>query len=124
MTDVLAIVIGSGYGGAVAALRLGQAKVETLVMERGRRWTSLTGIQRHVSDLREARWSCRVVEPTTKAPAYEGTPIEKYTGVLETATLAVITLWRAQASAADRWLRRYPDSANGKAVQAGFSCVH
>jgi cholesterol oxidase len=33
-----AIVIGSGFGGAVAALRLGQAGIDTLVLERGQRW--------------------------------------------------------------------------------------
>ncbi|MFE7763957.1 GMC oxidoreductase [Streptomyces sp. NPDC057438] len=35
-----AIVIGSGYGAAVAALRLGQAGVRTLVLEMGRAWTT------------------------------------------------------------------------------------
>jgi cholesterol oxidase len=35
-----AIVIGSGFGGAVAALRLGEAGVQTLVLERGRHWGS------------------------------------------------------------------------------------
>jgi hypothetical protein len=33
-----AIVVGSGYGGSVAALRLGEKNVSTLVLERGRRW--------------------------------------------------------------------------------------
>ncbi|WP_020108931.1 GMC oxidoreductase [Nocardia sp. 348MFTsu5.1] len=33
-----AVVIGSGFGGAVAALRLGQAGISTTVLERGRRW--------------------------------------------------------------------------------------
>src|SRR5829696_3289815 len=35
---VPAVVIGSGFGGSVAALRLGQAGIDTVVIERGRRW--------------------------------------------------------------------------------------
>ncbi|AEY88887.1 cholesterol oxidase [Streptomyces hygroscopicus subsp. jinggangensis 5008] len=35
-----AIVAGSGYGGAVAALRLGQAGIRTLVLETGRLWST------------------------------------------------------------------------------------
>ena len=33
-----AVIVGSGYGGSVAALRLGLANVETVVYEKGRRW--------------------------------------------------------------------------------------
>ena len=33
-----AIVVGSGYGGGVSALRLGEAGVDTLIVERGRLW--------------------------------------------------------------------------------------
>ena len=34
-----AIIIGSGFGGSVTALRLGQAGISTTVLERGRSWT-------------------------------------------------------------------------------------
>lgn len=33
-----AIVVGSGYGGGVSALRLGEAGIDTLILERGRLW--------------------------------------------------------------------------------------
>jgi len=33
-----AVVIGSGYGGGVTALRLGQAGISTLILEKGRLW--------------------------------------------------------------------------------------
>lgn len=34
-----ALIIGSGFAGSVAALRLGQAGISTLVLERGQHWT-------------------------------------------------------------------------------------
>ncbi|NED63799.1 NAD(P)-binding protein, partial [Streptomyces sp. SID10244] len=37
-TEQTAIVIGTGFGGSVAALRLGRAGIRTTVFERGRRW--------------------------------------------------------------------------------------
>src|SRR6266496_955474 len=86
MADFQAIVVGSGYGGAVATLRLGEAGFDTLVLERGRRWTiedptsNATFATFEQPDGR-AEW----LNPTgqAKTPAYEGNPIEKYTGTLE-----------------------------------------
>ena len=40
-TDFDAVVIGSGFGGAVSALRLAEGGYRVLVLERGRRWHRL-----------------------------------------------------------------------------------
>ncbi|WP_075214091.1 GMC oxidoreductase [Mongoliimonas terrestris] len=82
--DAEAIVIGSGFGGAVAALRLGEAGIRTLVLERGRRWditdptTDATFSTFQGLDKR-AEW----MNSVSRTPAYEGRPIEPYVGVLE-----------------------------------------
>ena len=52
-----AIVIGSGFGGAVAAYRLGQAGVVTTVLERGRRW-DVDGSGTTFCTVSNADWRC------------------------------------------------------------------
>ena len=42
MSDFDAIVIGSGFGGAITACRLAEAGYSVLVLERGRRWDATT----------------------------------------------------------------------------------
>jgi cholesterol oxidase len=74
-----AIVIGSGFGGAVAALRLGQAGIKTLILERGRHW-SITPAQNTFTTFRQPDGRAAWLSPTT----FEGIPVgDIYTGVLE-----------------------------------------
>jgi len=73
--DFEAIVVGSGFGGAVAALRLGEAGVRTLVLERGMRWP--------------LRSSQDTFAPSTNpdgrsvwfGTSWGGRPVERYAGV-------------------------------------------
>ncbi len=76
--SVEAIVIGSGFGGAVAALRLGQAGINTLVLERGRRWR-ITPEQNTFATYRKPDGRAAWLSPTT----FDGVPIDVYTGILE-----------------------------------------
>ncbi|MEE3850377.1 GMC oxidoreductase [Gordonia sp. LSe1-13] len=77
-----AIVIGTGFGGSVAALRLGQAGFTTTVFERGRRWpirpdgdTFATFTQ---TDGRAAWFSDSVGINSTI-----GIPVDHYPGILD-----------------------------------------
>ncbi len=89
VTEVPAVVVGTGYGGAVTALRLGQAGVPTLMLEMGRGWTKPG---------RDGRAFCSTLRPdgramwmrrSTKTPlnTMYGIPIDmpipKYAGVLD-----------------------------------------
>src|ERR671912_2474180 len=77
---VEAVVVGSGFGGAVAALRLARAGVRTVLLERGRRWP-VTASQDTFATLRNpdgrAGWL------RSDAPVGAPTPIDRYTGILE-----------------------------------------
>ncbi|WP_171165486.1 GMC oxidoreductase [Streptomyces sp. I05A-00742] len=83
-THFRALVIGSGFGGAVAALRLGRAGVDTLVLERGREWPvaparPVFGSVDGVTDT--MFWFRR----TTRYPGLLPTPVRPAPGVLEVA---------------------------------------
>jgi cholesterol oxidase len=77
-----ALVIGSGFGGAVAALRLAEAGIDTIVLERGRRWDI-------VNPATNSTFST-FVNPDGRSSWFSETangiipwPITKYAGVLE-----------------------------------------
>ncbi len=84
MMQTQAIVIGSGFGGAVAALRLGQAGIETMLLERGRRWAIEDPTKNATfATFRNLDGRAEWLNSVSKTPGYEGIPIDKYTGVLE-----------------------------------------
>jgi len=51
-----AVVIGSGFGGAITACRLAQAGRSVCMLERGRRW-GRTDFPRTIGQLRRAFWN-------------------------------------------------------------------
>ncbi|MEU3625211.1 hypothetical protein BS329_41415 [Amycolatopsis coloradensis] len=79
---VRAVVVGSGFGGSVAALRLAQAGVRTLVLERGRWWNSQPNdntFPRFYHPDRRVSW----LEPTPVMPTSPPAVFRPYTGMVE-----------------------------------------
>lgn len=79
-TQTQAAVIGSGFGGSVAALRLGLAGIHTALIERGKYWpyvgqNSFPTIANMAGDARTTWLSER--------DATSGQPVSRYTGLLE-----------------------------------------
>ncbi|MFC9892974.1 GMC oxidoreductase [Nocardia sp. NPDC127579] len=91
-----AIVIGSGFGAAVTALRLAQAGIANTVLERGSRWPNdpwreiFTG-----DDLPDGRgfWHRTSFTGVTKVPM----TFTKFGGVLDCTSYPGIDVWRAAA---------------------------
>lgn len=76
-----AIVVGSGYGGGVSALRLGQAGVDTLILEKGRLWDTPDADGRRFSIMlpadTRAGWFTSV--PPSLVPSFNGISMEDVT---------------------------------------------
>ena len=76
---VEAVVIGSGFGGAVTSLRLAQAGIETVVLERGRRWP-ITNAGDTFATYQKPDGRSTWLSSTT---IIGETPIDVFTGVLD-----------------------------------------
>jgi cholesterol oxidase len=74
-----AIVVGSGYGGGVSALRLGQAGVETLILEKGRLWNAADDDGKRFTRMlpadTRAGWFSDV--PPSLVPSFQGISIDQ-----------------------------------------------
>jgi cholesterol oxidase len=77
-----AVVIGSGFGGAVASLRLGEAGIETVVLERGRRWP-ITQVGNTFSSEETPDGRSTWLSSATILPGVPTVPINIFTGVLD-----------------------------------------
>ena len=96
--DIPALIIGSGFGGAVTALRLGEAGIRTMVLEQGRRWDSASApFSRTLPPDGRSTWLRR----KTVLPFGPSLPIRKYTGVLDRVDYANGRSIEAQLSVAD-----------------------
>ncbi|MFJ5550875.1 GMC oxidoreductase [Streptomyces sp. NPDC093225] len=100
--QVPALVIGTGYGGSVAALRLAQAGVDVQMVEMGMAWDTPGS---------DGKIFCNTLDPDqrsywlrtrTKAPLnyFLGYPIDKdisrYTGILDAEELGGITVYQGR----------------------------
>ncbi len=88
--QVEALVIGSGFGGSIAALRLAEAGVKTIVLEKGRRWP-FTPQQNTFCTYREP--DGRAAWLSDETVVFDPKPIDRYTGLLERHIEDGITVW-------------------------------
>ena len=81
-THTAALVIGTGFGGAVAALRLGLAGIETIVLERGRRWPT-TPAGDTFCEFEKPDKRCSWLSDHTVFPYAPPANFDPYVGVIE-----------------------------------------
>lgn len=97
-THTRAVVIGSGFGGAISALRLAEARVDTTVLERGQRWPIDPWREIHAYEpLPDGRgfWQRSAVSLPIVTPLGVPIPIDRFGGVLEISRYPNMEVWRA-----------------------------
>lgn len=92
--DIPALIIGSGFGGAVTALRLGEAGIRTMVLEQGKRWDSASApFSPTFPPDGRSTW----LRNKTILPFGPSSPIGKYTGVLDRVDYPNMKVYRGTA---------------------------
>jgi len=88
-----ALIIGSGFGGAISALRLANAGIQTTVLERGQRWPTGRWRDAFTNDaLPDGRafWHRKKVKTLTGLPAYT----DSFGGVMDVTNYQNMDVWR------------------------------
>jgi cholesterol oxidase len=88
-----ALVIGSGFGGAISAYRLAQAGIETTVLERGLRWPQDHSRDIHSGDFApdgRAYWHRTEITHLTGLSF----SFDKFAGILDVTDYEHISVWR------------------------------
>jgi cholesterol oxidase len=88
--DAPIIIVGSGYGGAVAALRLCQAGKKVVMLEMGMNWGK-SGLP--YSSLLKPEKSAAWLKTKTIAPFFNIFSIKPFTGVLDRLDFEHINIW-------------------------------
>jgi cholesterol oxidase len=82
-TNVEAIVVGSGFGGSVAALRLAEKGIKTLMFEMGKQYTVQSNKDVFAVTLNPDGRACWLKNKTIAPVTTIQFPIKKYVGVLD-----------------------------------------
>ncbi|MEO3799270.1 GMC oxidoreductase [Nonomuraea sp. B1E8] len=99
---VAVLVIGTGYGGSVAALRLAQAGVDVHMVEMGMAWDTPGTDGKIFCNTREPDYRSYWLRTRTKAPLsnFLGFPIDRdiprYTGILDAEEFGGITVYQGR----------------------------
>ncbi|MEQ4714867.1 GMC oxidoreductase [Nonomuraea sp. B19D2] len=99
---VQVLVIGTGYGGSVAALRLAQAGVDVHMVEMGMAWDTPGSDGRIFCNTRAPDYRSYWLRTRTKAPLnyFLGFPIDRdiprYTGILDAEDFSGITVYQGR----------------------------
>lgn len=92
------VIIGSGFGGAISALRLGEAEVQTTVLERGQRWPIDPWREIHTYEpLRDGRglWHRTSVRTPIGARNSVSLPVDYFGGMFDVTEYPNMEVWRA-----------------------------